>query len=314
VAQIDDLNAIEHYMQTANAQTPAALVKQLEFKAWYAQVSWLDKTMDDDVYAKARRYRDDFNTANKGVTAPGQTATPQQKLTIKAGSTGPNVVEWQKIIGVAADGKFGPNTTAKTVEWQRKNGLTADGIVGPATWTKALQPNIFVAVSNTVTTAQKEAKATSPVAKTVVPAASLPVAQSAVKSSGSNVLKQGSSGPQVAKWQGIIGIKQSGTFDAITKTATQKWQLSHGLTPDGIVGDKTWAAAAVVLATAPSVSSVTESVKNAASQVAAVAINAITAAPQQVVNAVQSIPLWLQITSAVLGLGTLWALIRKPKA
>lgn len=314
MSQIDDLNAIEHYMKTANAQTPAALKKQLEFRNWYDGVSWLDKTMSDDVYAIARRYRDDFNTANKGVTAAGQTATPQQKLTIKAGSTGPNVIEWQKIIGVAADGKFGPNTTAKTIEWQRKNELTADGIVGPATWTKALQANIFTAVSNTVTAAQKEAKATSPVAKTVVPAASLPTPKPSVKSSGPAVLKEGSSGPAVAKWQAVVGIKQNGIFDKSTTEATKKWQLSHGLNPDGIVGAKTLAASTIVAPAAPSVATVTDTVKSAASQAAAVATNAITAAPQQVVKAVQSIPLWLQITSAILGVGTLWALVRKPKS
>lgn len=58
--------------------------------------------------------------------------------TIRVGSTGPDVVKWQQIIGTDADGKFGPNTQAKTIEWQTQHKLVADGIVGPATWQAAL--------------------------------------------------------------------------------------------------------------------------------------------------------------------------------
>ena len=66
--------------------------------------------------------------------------------TIKQGSTGPDVMLWQTIIGVTADGKFGPGTAAATKTWQASKGLTADGIVGPQSWSKALSlPGITVA-------------------------------------------------------------------------------------------------------------------------------------------------------------------------
>jgi hypothetical protein len=65
--------------------------------------------------------------------APG--ATHSQ---IKQGSTGPDVALWQTIIGVTADGIFGPNTAAKTKAWQAAHGIGADGIVGPKTWGAAL--------------------------------------------------------------------------------------------------------------------------------------------------------------------------------
>lgn len=58
--------------------------------------------------------------------------------TIKVGSTGPFVVEWQKMLGVTADGNFGPGTQAATRKWQADRGLSADGVVGPASWKKAL--------------------------------------------------------------------------------------------------------------------------------------------------------------------------------
>lgn len=60
--------------------------------------------------------------------------------TIRIGSRGSDVVVWQKIIGVTADGAFGPKTDAATREWQRARGLVVDGIVGPKTWAMALAP------------------------------------------------------------------------------------------------------------------------------------------------------------------------------
>jgi hypothetical protein len=54
--------------------------------------------------------------------------------TIRRGSSGADVIKWQNIIGVTADGKFGPGTEAKTKEWQTANKLVPDGIVGPNTW------------------------------------------------------------------------------------------------------------------------------------------------------------------------------------
>ena len=55
-------------------------------------------------------------------------------MLLKKGSRGPEVKEWQKVIGTSADGIFGAGTEKLTIEWQKKNGLVADGIVGPATW------------------------------------------------------------------------------------------------------------------------------------------------------------------------------------
>jgi nucleoid-associated protein YgaU len=67
------------------------------------------------------------------------TPTPiVSKPTLQQGSTGPDVVTWQRIVGVAADGKFGPGTKTATIEWQKKKGLVADGIVGPKSWAAAI--------------------------------------------------------------------------------------------------------------------------------------------------------------------------------
>jgi nucleoid-associated protein YgaU len=69
-----------------------------------------------------------------GTSQTAQTARP----TIRQGSTGTAVREWQGLMKITTDGIFGPNTKAATVAYQKSRGLTADGIVGPITWNAAL--------------------------------------------------------------------------------------------------------------------------------------------------------------------------------
>jgi murein L,D-transpeptidase YcbB/YkuD len=57
------------------------------------------------------------------------------------------------------------------------------------------------------------------------------------------VLKLGSKGDGVKRWQAALGIGQSGTFDATTKAATIKFQKTHGIKGDGSVGPATWTSA-----------------------------------------------------------------------
>ena len=58
---------------------------------------------------------------------------------IKKGSKGTAVKIWQIIVGVEADGSFGPATETATKNWQRKNGLSPDGIVGAKSWRAGLE-------------------------------------------------------------------------------------------------------------------------------------------------------------------------------
>ena len=57
---------------------------------------------------------------------------------LQRGDSGQAVEVWQTILGIDADGDFGPTTQAYTIAFQRKMGLTADGIVGKTTWNKGL--------------------------------------------------------------------------------------------------------------------------------------------------------------------------------
>jgi putative chitinase len=54
------------------------------------------------------------------------------------------------------------------------------------------------------------------------------------------LLKLGSEGEDVKKLQTKLGVDPIGKFGPKTDAAVKAWQSEHGLTADGIVGDKTW--------------------------------------------------------------------------
>ncbi len=54
-------------------------------------------------------------------------------MTLKKGSMGVEVIELQKVLGITADGKFGPKTQTALVQFQVSKGLVGDGIAGPKT-------------------------------------------------------------------------------------------------------------------------------------------------------------------------------------
>lgn len=53
---------------------------------------------------------------------------------IKPGHKGDLVYFIQEILGITADGIYGPKTKATIIQFQRNNNLVPDGIVGPRTW------------------------------------------------------------------------------------------------------------------------------------------------------------------------------------
>ena len=57
-------------------------------------------------------------------------------MLLKTGSTGDDVKKMQTLLGLKADGKFGPGTEKAVKAWQTAHHLNADGIVGTATWGK----------------------------------------------------------------------------------------------------------------------------------------------------------------------------------
>ena len=54
-------------------------------------------------------------------------------MLLKVGSKGELVKDVQEVVGVPADGHFGPATAEAVKKWQAANGLDADGLVGKGT-------------------------------------------------------------------------------------------------------------------------------------------------------------------------------------
>lgn len=169
--QAENLKAIDDYFKRIVAITPKAAAVQTDWLVWYPKLSWASLNIDGKVYDEARARRNLFNLSNvrseaelkqvqtvmaNGISsealsgksssevaaAKERIAGIQKKLevqgtthpTIKQGSKGDPVKQWQAVIGVKADGNFGPGTHSATVAWQKTRGLTPDGVVGPKTW------------------------------------------------------------------------------------------------------------------------------------------------------------------------------------
>ena len=64
-------------------------------------------------------------------------ADPEQRPVVRRGANGPTVAAIQSLLGITADGAFGPETEQAVIEFQRRANLGADAVVGAATW-KAL--------------------------------------------------------------------------------------------------------------------------------------------------------------------------------
>jgi putative chitinase len=70
------------------------------------------------------------------------------------------------------------------------------------------------------------------------------------------LLRVGSTGEEVKKLQELLGVDIIGKFGPKTEAAVKGWQAAHGLTPDGVVGDGTWAKMFAPVVVPPSYNSV----------------------------------------------------------
>lgn len=102
----------------------------------------------------------------------------------------------------AVDGLFGAKTHSAVRRYQSDRGLTVDGVVGPRTWARLDPPTV----------------------------------------------RRGSTGAAVRLLQELLtdyGYDPGavdGDFGANTENAVKEFQNDYGLTADGIVGPRTWAA------------------------------------------------------------------------
>jgi putative chitinase len=54
------------------------------------------------------------------------------------------------------------------------------------------------------------------------------------------ILRLGSTGDKVREVQKFLGLSPDGVFGKVTETSVKKWQSNNKLTPDGVIGPKTW--------------------------------------------------------------------------
>jgi peptidoglycan hydrolase-like protein with peptidoglycan-binding domain len=154
-------------------------------------------------------------TAARAVQ-PANTFALAGDPTLRQGAKGASVTQLQNLLrnkgfNIAADGDFGPKTTAAVKSFQASRGLAADGVVGPKTW------------------------------------AALRAAPPPAPSAGSPTLKLGAKGAAVTELQNLLrgkgfNVAADGDFGPNTLNAVKNFQASRGLAADGVVGPKTWAA------------------------------------------------------------------------
>jgi hypothetical protein len=74
--------------------------------------------------------------APKPAPKPSKPKKPPLSAWLKRGSTGESVKYIQTVLGIKADGQFGPITDRAVRAFQKAHGLKIDGIVGPITYGK----------------------------------------------------------------------------------------------------------------------------------------------------------------------------------
>ena len=117
------------------ACTPAFIKNQMD-EAWFVLTQYhVDHPNFRNHFDLAA-----FSAAVKAITngqviipVPAPVSAPLFSQTLHIGMSGPDVVKLQTILGITADGKFGPNTLKAVETFQSLHGLVPDGVVGPKT-------------------------------------------------------------------------------------------------------------------------------------------------------------------------------------
>ena len=155
---------------------------------------------------------------SSAVAAPSTTSTSSATTTtssftgiVRYGDRGTLVRQVQRVVGVTADGIFGPATHSAVRSYQASKGLTVDGIVGPRTGSVM---GLGGSTSSTGTA-------------------------STATSSFTGVVRYGDRGSLVTQVQRVVGVSADGVFGPATLSAVKSYQASKGLTVDGVVGPRT---------------------------------------------------------------------------
>ncbi|WP_270886452.1 peptidoglycan-binding domain-containing protein [Pedococcus sp. 5OH_020] len=189
------------------------------------------------------------------AAAPKPTTPPQAPSAVYSllvvGSTGADVALAQRVLGVTADGVFGPKTLAALQTWQRAHGLKVTGQLDAATWAKMVALKLVpprgatapaTPVPAPVTPAPVTPVPHTPVPHTPTPVPATPTPATALAPYAKLTLRHGSSGAAVTALQKALGVTADGQFGPKTEAAVKAFQSRRNLPATGIVGPTTWAA------------------------------------------------------------------------
>ncbi|MGE9808885.1 peptidoglycan-binding domain-containing protein [Janibacter sp. G1551] len=163
----------------------------------------------DGAYAKTSWWTGKALITDGTTEAPAPTSYP----TLKYGATGADVKLAQEVLGVTADGVFGPATLSALKAWQTKQGIPVTGVLDSATWTRMVKLGLI----------EPRGTMDAGLAKYLD-----------VK------LRLGSTGEAVVALQRALGITADGKFGPATETAVKKLQTANGNWASGIVTRNVW--------------------------------------------------------------------------
>ena len=153
------------------------------------------------------------STAPDGPSVP--LTPPDSYPTLREGASGPDVALAQEVIGVTADGIFGPATKSALISWQQRYDVAATGVLDQATWDKMVALGEIPARGDS---------------------------GDGDETTTTTTIRRGSTGEAVKELQRILGLQVDGIFGSRTDAAVRQFQEDKSLSVDGVVTANVWKA------------------------------------------------------------------------
>ena len=202
----------------------------------YQQANGLTADGKAGVKTLAQLYSGSSVSGSTSGTASSEIYTAKNPNTLQSGDSGSKVTQLQnalKLLGFytgVVDGKFGSGTKNAVIQFQRANGLTADGLAGTKT-----QTLLYAQVNNGISGGTSSSGSSSS-------------GTSSGTSGFTRTLRKGYTGADVIAVQqklkelGFYSGSVDGVYGTGSIAAVKKFQQQNGLTADGLVGSRTYAA------------------------------------------------------------------------
>ena len=224
----------------AQGQDAFGILRQTNMPAVLLECAFINNPSDMarfDVNTMAQAIADGIREVYP-ITSGGDGMPPYPGTPIRVGDRGESVMQIQRCLNRVAqrhpsiqrlteDGIFGPRTRDAVIAFQNIFGLTPDGVIGPLTWARLLQECPAGGGGDGGGGSSG-------------PMPSFP---------GVN-LQVGSRGESVRQVQHCLNhvsqpcsrqLREDGVFGPLTQAAVITFQRIYELTPDGVVGPRSWA-------------------------------------------------------------------------